>query len=68
MHSKLHVGPISWHLGIKPVDELITGYKHNKEAARQGNLATVNRKIPPPNLTERRTVYHEVISSDDNCC
>lgn len=67
MHSKLHVGPISWHLGIKPVYELITGYKHNKDAARQGNLATVNRK-PPPNLTERRTVYHEVISSDDNCC
>lgn len=68
MHSKLHVGPISWHLGIKPVYELITGYKHNKDAARQGNLATVNRKPTPPNLTERRTVYHEVISSDDNCC
>lgn len=48
MHSKLHVGPISWHLGIKPVYELITGYKHNKDAARQGNLATVNRKPPPP--------------------
>lgn len=55
MHSKLHVGPISWHLGIKPVDELITGYKHNKEAARQGNLATVNCKIPPPPQSYRKT-------------
>lgn len=56
MHSKLHVGPISWHLGIKPVDELITGYKHNKEAARQGNLATVNRKIPPQSYRKTHSI------------